>query len=123
MRLLTSAKGAPGVTMSSLVLAGVSGGVVVEADPSGGDVRCWSSLVQAEGPGLVELVAGLRGEPDPDEVVSAWADEPWPGVRVVTGPSSASVAQNTVAAGGERLAAALASTSFPVLVDVGRWSE
>src|SRR5215212_1925789 len=77
--VLTSAKGSPGATTTALVLAGVGGGVVVECDPGGGDVRCWSPSVQGEGAGLVELVHGLRtGEPDPDELVSTWADEPWP---------------------------------------------
>ncbi len=121
--VLTSAKGSPGVTTAGLVLAGLSGGVLVECDPAGADVRCWSAAVQGEGAGLVELVHRLRaGEPDPDELVGAWADEPWPGIRVVTGPPSAPMAQNTLAAGTERLAAALAAARRPVLVDIGRWS-
>ena len=120
--VLCSAKGSPGVTTAGLALA-ASGGILVECDPAGGDIRCWSEAIRGQGAGLVELVAQLRaGEPDPDEILGACADEPWPGVRVVTGPPSPATAQNTLQVGEERLAAALATSSTPVLADAGRWT-
>ena len=42
-------------------------------------------------------------------------------MRVVTGPTSATVMQTTLTAGGSRLAAALAATAGWVVADCGRW--
>ena len=44
---LVSAKGAPGVTSAAVALTAVSGGVMVELDPSGGSVDCWLQAVPA----------------------------------------------------------------------------
>jgi hypothetical protein len=47
---LVSAKGAPGVTTSAVLLAAVwpSPALLVEADPAGGDLRCWYTNLQGQ---------------------------------------------------------------------------
>ena len=60
---LLSAKGSPGCTSAALAVAALgrtTTTVAVEADPSGGDIKCWIASQQAGEPGLVSLVAALR---------------------------------------------------------------
>jgi hypothetical protein len=127
--VVCSSKGAPGVTSTSLALAAVwpRPVVLVEADPSGGDVayRCQ----HADGgpmppaPGMVQLATAVRrGLEDANAAAIAGAAQPLAcGVRVVQG-----VAGPAQAAGMRELwpsiaqAAADVSQGVDTIVDIGR---
>jgi len=117
---VVSAKGSPGVTTLSLSLAAMADGVVVEFDPSGGDVECWAGA-QGE-PGLIRVAAEVRHASNPDGLMLEHAVEVWPGVRAVLAPTSGARAESTLVAIGERLGPVLQATSGWVVVDGGRWS-
>jgi hypothetical protein len=118
---LMSAKGAPGVTSTTLCLAGAQSpaALVVEADSAGGDLECWS------GPhgeaGLVGLATNLRPGLT-DGQVRSHAVEAVPGVAVVTAPTAGTAASAALATAGDGLGAALAGVDGDVLADLGRWS-
>lgn len=104
---LMSAKGAPGVTTAlCLTVARVPEVLLVEADPSGGDLECWS------GPhgeaGLVGLATSLHPGATNDQV-HGHAVEAVPGVRAVTAPTTATAAGAALTTAGDRLGAALAA--------------
>ncbi len=118
---LLAAKGSPGVTTTALALAAASSGpsIVVELDPSGGDVEPW--LGDTGDPGLAAMVRAARRDGDP-EALRHCSVEAAPGLSVATAPVSAVAATAAIAAGGERLASALASLAGTVALDCGRWS-
>jgi MinD-like ATPase involved in chromosome partitioning or flagellar assembly len=117
---LTSAKGAPGVTTTALCLAAVAdtGGLVVEADPAGGDLECWT------GPhgeaGLVGLAARMR--PDlTDTELRSHAVEVTEGISAVTAPTTATAMGAVLARAEGRLGPALGGVKVDVFADLGRW--
>lgn len=123
-----SLKGSPGVTTFALALAARwpagSARVLVECDPSGGDVATRFSL--AGSPGLVSLAAAARHGTDPGLL---WAHtQPLPdGVPVVAAPPGADHAAAAVAAvvprsgGGVGVLRWVASTpGVVVIADCGR---
>lgn len=118
---LVSAKGAPGVTAAALTLAGVAGGggLLVELDPSGGSVECWTGA--AGEPGLIRLASGLRRSADPEALLSHAVEVPR-GVGSVLAPTGGRLAESTIATVADRLVPALAGLEGPVIVDAGRWS-
>jgi hypothetical protein len=117
---LVSAKGAPGVTSAAVALTAVSGGVMVELDPSGGSVDCW---LRATGePGLIRAASALRRQADPTALLQC-AAEVVPGVRVLRSPTSGLLAESTVVALRDRLLPALAELNELLIVDCGRWSR
>jgi len=117
---LVSAKGAPGVTSAAVALTAVSGGVMVELDPSGGSVDCW---LRATGePGLIRAASVLRRQADPATLLQC-ATEVVPGVRVLRSPTSGLLAESTVVALRDRLLPALAELDELLIVDCGRWSR
>lgn len=119
---LVSAKGSPGVTTAALALAAAAGkgALLVELDPSGGSVECWTGTTGE--PGLIRVASGLRRSIDP-EMLLAHAVEAPAGVRSVLAPSAGGLAESTIAATGDRLAPALAGVKATVVVDGGRWSR
>lgn len=122
MRLgVVSAKGSPGATTFGLAAAAVSGGVLVEADPAGGDVSCW--LGGGSEPGLIGLAGGLRYATRLEHLLEGVAIELVPGVRVVSAPVSAASVESALTAMGTRLRSAVRAATVPVAVDAGRWSE
>jgi hypothetical protein len=127
-----SVKGSPGVTTFSLALAArwptPTRALLVEADPSGGDIGVRFSL--ASTPGLVSLAAAARHSADP---AAAWqhAQGLPGGLPVVTAPPDADRARAALSALAEPapvdpsaqagiLRAAAAAPDTVVIVDCGR---
>ncbi|MCZ7537251.1 MAG: hypothetical protein M5T61_15990 [Acidimicrobiia bacterium] len=118
---LVSAKGAPGVTAAALALTAAAGdaGLLVELDPSGGSIECWTG--PAGEPGLIRVASGLRRSVDPEALLSH-AVEASRGLRAVLAPTAGGLAESTIAAVADRLVPALAGLDGTVVVDAGRWS-
>ena len=120
---LGSVKSSPGVTTSALALAAFrpgSAGVVIEADPAGGDVKAWRGL--AGEPGLAALAAEARRSADAG-LAAVHASELPGGLRVVaapTGVEQAGSAVGVLAASGTGFLRAVAAGAQPVLADLGR---
>lgn len=117
---LVSAKGAPGVTTAALALTVAAGeqGLLIEMDPSGGSLECWTGV--AGEPGLMRVASGLRRSLDADVVAHGVLEVPV-GVAAVLAPTSAPLAESTIAALGERLSIVLDDTERTVVLDAGRW--
>ena len=119
---LVSAKGSPGVTTAALALTAAAGPgprLVVEMDPSGGDLELFTGCHLPAG--LPRVVAGLRHGVDPTRVL-AEAVPVSGGVPAVMAQTSAHGAEATLVSGGERLGEALAGLDGLVVADAGRWS-
>ena len=119
---LASVKSSPGVTTAALALASAwqTAGrrLLVEADPSGGDLGLWLGLPAAAG--LAGLAAAARHGHDGD---LAWrhARELAAGVHLITAPAGAEQAAACVAAlTTANLPQELAGAPEPVLADCGR---
>jgi Mrp family chromosome partitioning ATPase len=121
MRLvLTSAKGSPGVTTASIALAAAADALLIELDPSGGSIECWTGVTGE--PGLVVMAGGLRRSPTLDpEAVNAAINAGIPTIDAILAPTSGSYAESTIAslAGGW---ATGVGTHRDVFADCGRWS-
>lgn len=131
--VVASAKGSPGVTTSVLALAARwpahRDPIVIEADPSGGDlvVRLSPQDPQAEGlrdsPSTVQLAALARAGLSHHALLEHLQRLPGPGeVRALVGPSSSFAAATAL---GSLVGAGLADrlvdlTTADVLVDAGR---
>jgi hypothetical protein len=123
-----SAKGSPGVTTAVAALAATWPSdralVVVELDPSGGDLVVRFDL--ATEPGLVTLAASGRRDLGPEVVLAH--TQPLPGTaegegpprRVLTAPISADQATAALTALRGGLARALDGVEADVVVDCGR---
>jgi MinD-like ATPase involved in chromosome partitioning or flagellar assembly len=119
---LASVKSSPGVTTTALALAAAWQAaprrLLVEADPSGGDLGLWLGLPAA--PGLAGLAAAARHGHEAD---LAWrhARELPGGTHLVTAPAGAEQAAACVAAlSAAGLPQELAGIPEPVLADCGR---
>lgn len=119
---LVSAKGSPGVSTAALALTAVAGdrGLLVELDPSGGSVECWTGATGE--PGLIRVANGLRRSIDPEALLAHAVSAPT-GVRSVLAPTAGALAESTIAMTGDRLVPALAELDAMVVVDGGRWSR
>lgn len=117
---LVSAKGSPGVTTAALSLSAATGGVLVELDPSGGSVECWTG--SAGEPALVAVASGLRRHVPPDDLVGH-AHQIIPGVRGLLAPTSGPFAESTVAAVGDRMRSGFSHIEATMFVDGGRWAK
>lgn len=119
---LVSAKGSPGVSTAALTLTAVAGdrGLLVELDPSGGSIECWTGATGE--PGLIRVANGLRRSIDPKALLAHAVPAP-PGVRSVLAPTAGALAESTIAMTGDRLVPALAELDAVVVVDGGRWSR
>lgn len=117
---LVSAKGSPGVTTAALSLAASTGDatLMVEIDPSGGSIECWTGTTSE--PGLLRVASGLRRSLEADVVIGAIRTVP-SGVSVVHAPTSGILAESTIAAIGERMTIAMAESNRVVILDAGRW--
>lgn len=117
-----SAHGAPGVTTTTAVAAGVWPAerrrILVEADPFGGMVAARFGV--ADTPGLVSLAAQARRRLD-TEMVSSHTQELPGGVPVLVAPATADQAQAVVSDIAARLANwATTAEDVDVIVDCGR---
>lgn len=117
---LVSAKGAPGVTTAGLALVAVSDGILVEFDPSGGSIECWTAVPSE--PGLVRAASSLRHAIDEPAVLTGVRDVP-AGVRVVHAPTSSTSAESMIGAIGDRLGLAMTDADPLVVLDAGRWAR
>ena len=106
---LCSARGAPGVTTTALLVASHLDAVMVEADLSGGVVAIRYGLGRE--PGLVTLAAANPHEP------GGWLDHAQNagGIPVLVGPDAAETAESLW-----RTAGVLGRSDGTVVVDVGR---
>ena len=111
---LCSARGAPGVTTTSLLLASHLDAVLVEADLAGGVVAVRYGLSRE--PGLVTLAAASPAGP------GGWRDHAQDagGVPVLVGPDAADTAESLWRTAGERIVAALDRSEGWAVVDAGR---
>jgi len=119
---LVSAKGSPGVSTAALALTAAAGdrGLLVELDPSGGSVECWTGATGE--PGLIRVANGMRRAVEP-EILLAHAVTAPPGVRSILAPTAGGLAESTIAMTGDRLVPVLAELDAMVVVDAGRWSR
>lgn len=124
---VVSVKGSPGVTTFSLALAArwpaPAHTLLVEADPSGGDIGIRFSLKTT--PGLVSLAAAARRNDDPALLAQHAQNLPG-GLPVVTAPADADRARTALSAladptgGVGILRTALNTPDLVVIVDCGR---
>lgn len=114
---LVSAKHSPGTTTAAVALGLAVGGLVVEADPAGGDVAARARVPLA--PGLLTMAAAGRHAASALPVHA----QPLPsGVEAVVAPTDPYEASTALAAIAQRLVPALRSGVSAAFVDCGRWS-
>lgn len=111
---LCSARGAPGVTTTALLVASHLDAVLVEADLSGGVVAVRYGLGRE--PGLVTLAAANPSGPD------GWLDHAQDagGIPVLVGPDVAETAEALWRTAGDRIVGALSRSDRWAVVDAGR---
>jgi hypothetical protein len=120
---LFSLKGSPGVTTFTLALAarwpGHARPLLIEADPSGGDLATRFALAAA--PGLVSLTAAVRRNPDPAVL---WQHaQVLGGIPIVAAPADGDQARSALSALGQDAGVLRAAAERPnaaLLVDCGR---
>lgn len=127
---LVSAKGAPGVTTTAMALAAcataqadASGDrrpLLVELDPSGGDIEMLTA-VHGE-PGLPHVFVALRSRLDDDKVRGRAVEAPL-GVSALLSPAGGWAAEAAVSACSAQIGPALAGLDGLVIADAGRWSR
>lgn len=118
---VVSAKGSPGATTTALALtaAAEGRGLMVELDPSGGSIECWTGVTGE--PGLVRAASALRRISDP-EVVAGCAVEAPRGISTLLAPTDGTMAESTIRVAVPGLMAACAALDRDVVVDGGRWA-
>lgn len=122
---LVSVKGSPGVTTAAVAMAaaGVVGGesvLLVELDPSGGDVRLLSTPTPAE-PNLVHAAAELRHPQGEAGVLASQAVEALPSLPALLAPAGAVEAEAVLSSIGDGWGPAFRAFDGLVVVDAGRW--
>lgn len=113
--MLCSARGAPGVTTTSLLLAArFEDAALVEGDLAGGVLAVRYGLGRE--PGLVTLAASNPTQP------GGWLDHAQDagGVAVLVGPDSGEAAESLWRSAGERIVSVLARSEGLAVVDAGR---
>lgn len=116
--LVSSVRGAPGVTTTCLLLAGcLDGAVLAEADLAGGVLAVRYQLGRE--PGLTTLAGAGPIEPD------GWRDHTQlaGGVTVLVGPDAPNSSESMWQRAGGHLGAVLTGIDAPVVVDAGRLSD
>lgn len=122
---LLSVKGSPGVTTTAAAMAAAATAagrraLLVELDPSGGDVRLLSAQPPTE-PNLVHAAGELRHARGAEAALETEAVEVLPGLRGLAAPAGAYEAGRVVASIGDRWAPAFRGYEGTVIVDAGRW--
>lgn len=122
---VASVKGAPGVTSTALTLAATwtRPVLLVEADPSGGDVAvCCTSAAGgplAGSPGLLSLAAAVREDHDPG-ALTGYGQELGCGVTVLPGVVSPGQAAGLTQMWPSIARACRRQSAIDVIVDLGR---
>lgn len=120
---ICSSKGAPGVTSTALILAAAwpRPVVLIEADPSGGDLafRCRSASggPPAATPNVLGLASAVSGASIGN--ISTFAQQLAGGVQLVQGVLSAAQGRGLISLWGS-IAAACVSSDVDVIADLGR---
>jgi hypothetical protein len=122
---LLSVKGSPGVTTvaAAMVAASLVGGrrtLLVELDPSGGDLRLLAAEPVGE-PNLIYAAGELRHARLPGRVLADQAVDVLPRVPGLVAPAGPHEAGAVVASIGETWARAFQGFEGTVVVDAGRW--
>ncbi len=122
---LLSVKGSPGVTTTAAALAAAASAagrrtLLVELDPSGGDLRLLAAAPPAE-PNLVHAAGELRHARDGDAALDGQSVEVLPQLHGLAAPAGAYEAGAVIASIGARWAPAFADFDGTVVVDAGRW--
>jgi MinD-like ATPase involved in chromosome partitioning or flagellar assembly len=122
---LLSVKGSPGVTTAAAAMAAASTAagrrtLLVELDPSGGDLRLLGASPPSE-PNLVHAAGELRHARSAAEALDTQAAEVVPGLSALAAPAGATEATAVVASIGDRWAPAFRAYDGTVVVDAGRW--
>jgi Flp pilus assembly CpaE family ATPase len=119
---LVSAKGSPGVTTAAAALTAaaslVGDALLVELDPSGGDVQILTGL--EEEPGVVLAAAELRRNVSARAVEDHVSIAP-PEVPALLAPTAELMASSVIASVIDRWRPALRAYGGTVVVDAGRW--
>jgi MinD-like ATPase involved in chromosome partitioning or flagellar assembly len=121
---LISAKGSPGVTAAAASLAAaaratVGDALLVELDPSGGDIEVLSGVTGE--PGLLRVANDLRRHVDP-QVLPGYAAPAPTGLSSILAPSSGPATASLIDSIAERIGSAFSQLDVPVVLDGGRWS-
>lgn len=120
---LISAKGSPGVTTAAAALAACAADgverLLVEMDPSGGDIEALTGMTGE--PGLLRVANDLRRRIDP-QVLPGYAVAAPPGLSSILAPTAGPAAESVVTSVADRLGAALGALPFDVIGDGGRWA-
>jgi hypothetical protein len=115
---LAGARGGPGVTTASLLLAAaLPGGVLIEADPSGGVLAARYELGRE--PGLTTYLAEVRSA-GPGGVDWRAHAQSAGGVPTIVGPDRPEAAYALWAQAGDRAGLAVRSMGTTVVADLGR---
>ncbi len=122
---LLSVKGSPGVTTAAAALAAAATAagrraLLVELDPSGGDLRLLGAAPPSE-PNLVHAAGELRHARAAEAALDGEAVDVLPGLRGLAAPAGADEAGRIVASIGDRWAPAFRAWDGTVIVDAGRW--
>jgi hypothetical protein len=122
---LVSVKGSPGVTTAAAAMAaaGVVGGesvLLVELDPSGGDVRLLSETT-APAPNLLHAAAELRHPQGGADALDTQAVEALPSLPALLAPAGAVEAEVVLSSIGDGWGPAFRAFDGLVVVDAGRW--
>ena len=118
-------KGSPGVTTAAAAMAaaGVVGGesvLLVELDPSGGDVRLLSDTSAPE-PNLLHAAAELRHPQGEGDALASQAVEALPSLPALLAPAGAADAEVVLSSIGDGWGPAFRAFDGLVMVDAGRW--
>ncbi|HEX6419018.1 MAG TPA: hypothetical protein VFZ77_11000 [Acidimicrobiales bacterium] len=122
---LLSVKGSPGATTAAAAVAAASqvGGrptLLVELDPSGGDLRLLAARPAAE-PNLVHVAGELRHARLPGLALADQAVDVLPRLTGVAAPAGPQEAGAVVASIGDAWSRAFQAFDGTVVVDAGRW--
>ena len=122
---LVSVKGSPGVTTAAtaVVAASLVAGqrtLLVELDPSGGDVRLLAADPVGE-PNLVNAAGELRHAQSAGSALAGQSVDVLPGLPGLVAPAGADEADAVVSSIGGAWSTAFRSFAGRVVVDLGRW--
>jgi hypothetical protein len=123
---LVSVKGSPGVTTAAAAMAAASlvaghRTLLVELDPSGGDVRLLAADPVGE-PNLVHAAGELRHAPSAGDALAGQSVDALPRLPGLVAPAGADEAGAVVSSIGDAWATAFRAFDGRVIVDVGRWA-
>lgn len=107
-------------TTAAAIAAVAEDALLVELDPAGGDLECWTGV--SDEPGLIRIAQQMRRSRGP-EAAGGCATEGPAGVDAILAPTSGPLAETTIAAVEGLVGSVLPALERNVVViDGGRWS-